>query len=72
MWSEVIDIAFYRVSSGVPDIEIRFEIFAHGDGAPFDGKGKTFGHAFYPNHKKFAGDIHFDDCEFWTHKETQG
>ena len=43
------------------DINIRFESLDHGDGNPFDGRGKTIGHAYYP----ISGDAHFDDDEPW-------
>ena len=53
------------------DIDIRFELFNHGD-ENFDGPSGTYGHAFYPDSSNFAGDIHFDDSEEWTERGNGG
>jgi predicted Zn-dependent protease len=44
------------------DLKIKFHSNDHGDGFPFDGKGSTLAHAFYPT----SGEIHFDDDEHFT------
>ena len=44
-------------------IDISFNRFNHGDGDPFDGRGGTLAHAYFPI---YGGNAHFDDSEFWT------
>lgn len=44
------------------DLKIKFQSGDHNDGYPFDGRGSTLAHAFYPT----TGDIHFDDDEYFT------
>ncbi|KAJ4703018.1 Metalloendoproteinase [Melia azedarach] len=44
------------------DIKISFERGEHGDGNPFDGPGRTVGHAFQPRY----GILHFDGDEKWA------
>ena len=66
VWEKHANLRFFQASSGVGDIEIRFESGDHGDGDPFDKSGGTLAHAFFPRQGKVSGDIHFDDDEFWT------
>ncbi|CAL8075143.1 unnamed protein product [Orchesella dallaii] len=69
MWQEVSNLTFKREFQGKVHIEIKFERENHGDEEPFDGKGKTTAHAYYPN---FGGAIHFDADETWTSKSSEG
>ncbi len=76
-WSEVTNIDFIEVCAEEnADIRIEWAEGAHGDGFPFDDGGLIFmgesvlnvlAHAFAPppNGGALAGDIHFDDFEFW-------
>ena len=48
VWEKYADITFEWQECGVPDIEIRWEVGDHGDGDPFDGRGGTLAHAFFP------------------------
>ena len=51
-WSKVTNLDFNEISassSEVPDIRVRFERGSHGDPYPFDGRGGTLAHAFYPH-----------------------
>ncbi|ESN93697.1 hypothetical protein HELRODRAFT_88211, partial [Helobdella robusta] len=43
------------------DLKINFYKKDHGDGMPFDGRGLSLGHAFFPK----DGRIHFDLDENW-------
>ena len=73
MWACVSNLSFSEISTGVPDIEIRFVTGAHGDGYPFDdggdSEGNVLAHAFFPD---YGGDAHFDDYESWTHQTDSG
>lgn len=68
LWSDVSRLNFTFVTSGVPDIVIRFVKGNHGDGIAFDGPGNVLAHAFFPppNGGHLAGDCHFDEDERWT------
>ena len=63
-----------RITAGgradtVRTIAVRFARGNHGDGYPFDGKGRVLAHTFYPsppNPEPVAGDLHFDDDEDWA------
>ncbi|XP_060091299.1 matrilysin [Heteronotia binoei] len=70
VWSDVTPLTFRRVN-GPADIEILFAYGAHGDNYPFDGRGGTLAHAFFPG-EGIGGDAHFDESEQWseTNKET--
>uniref|UniRef100_A0A8C3M5N7 Uncharacterized protein n=1 Tax=Geospiza parvula TaxID=87175 RepID=A0A8C3M5N7_GEOPR len=46
VWSDVTPLQFRKVDTGLADIEIRFA--QHGDGSPFDGRGRVLAHAFLP------------------------
>uniref|UniRef100_A0A8C4UUM5 Peptidase metallopeptidase domain-containing protein n=1 Tax=Falco tinnunculus TaxID=100819 RepID=A0A8C4UUM5_FALTI len=65
VWSDVTPLKFQRVFKGHADIMIQFARGEHGDGYPFDGKGKTLAHAFAPG-EGIGGDAHFDDAERWS------
>ncbi|XP_041360430.1 stromelysin-3-like [Gigantopelta aegis] len=63
VWSEVTPLRFTRKQIGPVDIEVKFVRRSHGDGNPFDGRGRTLAHAFFP---QYGGDAHFDEEEPWT------
>jgi hypothetical protein len=47
-WAKVTPLTFKKVDSGKVDINIKFVKEEHGDGYPFDRRGGTLAHAFYP------------------------
>ena len=62
-WQKYSGLKFQMASnSETADLKIKFQSKDHDDGFPFDGRGATLAHAFYPTH----GDIHFDDDELFT------
>jgi len=60
MWSAVTPLRFTE-TSGSSDFTIGFYSRSHGDGAPFDGRGRVLAHAYFPSN----GRIHFDEDETW-------
>lgn len=67
-WSDAAPLNFQRLSSdGNTDIRVSFAQKLHDDGYPFDGRGGTLAHAFFPGSAAVAGDTHFDDDEFWSY-----
>lgn len=75
-WSDAAPLQFQRVPSESGgrategDIRVSFARLLHDDGYPFDGKGGTLAHAFFPSRDEVAGDTHFDDHEVWTYGGT--
>lgn len=62
-WEKHSGLTFEMVNNkGQADLKIKFQFQDHQDGYPFDGRGSTLAHAFYPR----TGDIHFDDDEYFT------
>lgn len=75
VWSDNTNIQFRGVTSSEAnraDIKISFAQSLHDDGYPFDGKGGTLAHAFFPGASDIAGDTHFDDDETWTYGAPDG
>ncbi|XP_070212983.1 matrix metalloproteinase-16-like [Littorina saxatilis] len=69
MWGDVTPLKFAQQSYGDPDLDVRFVRRSHGDGNPFDGRGRTLAHAFFP---QWGGDAHFDEEEAWTIAKSSG
>ncbi|MCZ2076839.1 MAG: matrixin family metalloprotease [Bryobacterales bacterium] len=70
-WSRVVRIDFLpgEHSGASGNVDIVFAREEHGDGFPFDGRGKVLAHTFYPappNPEPIAGDMHLDADEFWN------
>lgn len=75
VWSDNTNLQFDAASEDVADsaeIRISFEHSLHDDGYPFDGKGGTLAHAFFPGQADISGDTHFDDEETWTYGARDG
>jgi len=69
MWEKVTRIRFVYINADDPvDINIGFYSRRHArDPYEFDGPGGTIAHAFYPLIQTgLAGDVHFDDDEYFT------
>lgn len=66
-WTSVSPLTFTRVRT-LPDIDILFASYQHGDGS-FDGPGGTVAHTYFP---VFGGDLHFDASEYWTYGTGKG
>lgn len=69
-WSKHVKVRFQPASSitNQKTIHVLFGTGDHGDGYPFDGRGRTLAHTFYPsppNPEPIAGDMHLDDDEPW-------
>jgi len=69
-WAKQAKVRFSPAESGssARTINVQFATGDHGDGYPFDGKGKVLAHTFYPslpNPEPLAGDMHLDDDEQW-------
>ncbi|XP_054830874.1 matrix metalloproteinase-18-like [Eublepharis macularius] len=69
VWSEVTPLTFQR-TYGPADIEISFAYGAHGDYNPFDGRGGTLAHAYFPG-RDIGGDAHFDESERWSESNRE-
>ena len=52
LWQSASRLRFTEVNSDDADILVSFVTKTHGDGYPFDGKGGTLAHAFYPHNNE--------------------
>ncbi|XP_043202426.1 matrix metalloproteinase-2-like [Amphibalanus amphitrite] len=70
-WAREANINFRKVpkTQKGTHIEVKFAVGEHGDGDPFDDKGGTLAHAFFPI---YGGDAHFDDAESWSINSKHG
>jgi hypothetical protein len=61
MWKDVSELTFRRLADNTnnADIIVKFGVGNHGDFYPFDGRGGTLAHGFYPgsNTGKFLIDL---------------
>lgn len=72
VWSDSTNLQFQQTSKDEAEIRISFARSLHDDGYPFDGKGGTLAHAFFPGQADVNGDTHFDDDETWTYRQPDG
>ncbi|CAH1794372.1 unnamed protein product, partial [Owenia fusiformis] len=68
VWADVTNLSFQQVYTNNANLNIKFVSFDHGDGFPFDGRGKVLAHAALPQN----GLIHFDESEKWTANSKKG
>ena len=71
VWADQTPLNFREVTRGSADIVIQFARGEHGDGYPFDGRGGTLAHAYFPG-RGIGGDAHFDDHEYFSHNSYRG
>ncbi|XP_063077613.1 matrix metalloproteinase-25 [Engraulis encrasicolus] len=74
-WRDVTPLEFQEVEAhrgAEADLEISFDRAHHDDGYPFDGRGGTLAHAFFPGESRISGNTHFDDDEEWGFQDTSG
>lgn len=66
-WESVCRLRFREVTTR-GDMRISFGTGNHGDQWPFEGPGRSLGHAFYPDwpDPPLRGDVHIDDDEPWV------
>lgn len=68
-WAKYAGLKFRRAAPNKKaDFKLEFASGDHKDGFPFDGKGPTLAHAFFPWYDENRGEIHFDADEEWTDK----
>jgi len=72
-WQAVTNLDFHEIDSGEADIMVKFVSGYHQDPYPFDGRGGTIAHAFYPHtNRGLSGDVHYDDDEYFTLGSPEG
>ncbi|KAH3887079.1 matrilysin-like [Dreissena polymorpha] len=71
-WSDVTPLTFSETTAADADILINWVWGDHRDGSPFDGRGGTLAHAFFPGDSDISGDTHFDEQEEWTENTKTG
>jgi hypothetical protein len=66
-WTHYTDLTFREVTDGEKaDFNLAFVSDDHLDEAPFDGPGGQISRSFPPENR-YAGHIHFDSTEKWSH-----